>query len=52
MRGGVLRLLGSPGTLAGPAPVLAADGSGLLVVVRLSSSAPQGPPATVLLHRL
>jgi hypothetical protein len=52
MRGGVLRLLGSPGTLAGPAPVLAADGSGLLAVVRLPSSAPQGPPASVLLHRL
>jgi len=53
MRGGVLRLLGSPGTLAGPAPVLAADGSGLLAVGRLASTGgPQGPPATVLLHRL
>ena len=52
MRGGVLRLLDSPGTLAGPAPLVAPDGSGLLVVVRPPSSAPQGPPATVLLHRL
>lgn len=52
MRGGDLRVLGSPGTLAGPSPRLAPDGSGLLVVVRLPSSAPQGPPATVLLHRL
>ena len=52
MRGGDLRLLQSPGMLAGPPPVLAPDGSGLLVVVRLPSSAPQGPPATVLFHGL
>ena len=51
-RGGALSLLDTPGTLAGPAPDLSPDGSGLVAVVRLPSSAPQGPPATVLLHNL
>lgn len=47
-----LTLLDSPGTLAGPAPAIAPNGSAIVVVVRVPSGEPGGPPATVLLHAL
>jgi hypothetical protein len=45
-----LRELQSPGILAGPAPALAPDDSGVLVVARQSGG--ENTPATVLIHLL
>ncbi len=52
MRADSFAVLESPGTLAGPPPAMAPDGSAIVVVARLPSAQPGGPPATVLLHPL
>jgi hypothetical protein len=52
LRGEQLALLETPGLLTGPAPALAPDGSGVIVIARQATSNPQGSPATVLLHSL